>query len=215
GQRRASRRGPAGPARRGAGHGAHAADGPHHRALRVPPAARGRAHLERRGAQPALAAAGGAAAPGPALDHGVSTPRNTADVSLPARAGRRDLGADLSHVPGASGAHGPAGRGRRRGPGHPMKLALTIAGSDSGGGAGIQADLRTFAAHGLHGTSAITAVTAQNSVEVTSYVALEPAMVAAQIDAVASDMAVAAVKTGMLANQGIIAAVADAVARHH
>jgi hydroxymethylpyrimidine/phosphomethylpyrimidine kinase len=95
-----------------------------------------------------------------------------------------------------------------------MKVALTIAGSDSGGGAGIQADLRTFAAHGVHGTSAITAVTAQNSVEVTSYVALEPAMVAAQIDAVASDMPVAAAKTGMLAGEGIIAAVADAVARH-
>lgn len=95
-----------------------------------------------------------------------------------------------------------------------MKVALTIAGSDSGGGAGIQADLRTFAAHGVHGTSAITAVTAQNSVEVASYVALEPAMVAAQIDAVASDMAVAAAKTGMLANRGIVAAVAAAVARN-
>lgn len=95
-----------------------------------------------------------------------------------------------------------------------MKIALTIAGSDSGGGAGIQADLRTFAAHGLHGTSAITAVTAQNSVAVTGYVALEPAMVAAQIDAVASDMTVAAAKTGMLANSGIVMAVAEAVARH-
>lgn len=96
-----------------------------------------------------------------------------------------------------------------------MKVALTIAGSDSGGGAGIQADLRTFAAHGVHGTSAITAVTAQNSVAVTDYVALAPAMVAAQIDAVASDMPVAAAKTGMLANRGIIAAVAEAVQRHH
>ena len=95
-----------------------------------------------------------------------------------------------------------------------MKVALTIAGSDSGGGAGIQADLRTFAAHGIHGTSAITAVTAQNSVEVRSYVALEPAMVAAQIDAVASDMDVAAAKTGMLANRDIIAAVAEAVTRN-
>ena len=90
-----------------------------------------------------------------------------------------------------------------------MKVALTIAGSDSGGGAGIQADLRTFAAHGLHGTCAITAVTAQNSVRVTDYVALEPAMVIAQIDAITSDMTVAAAKTGMLANRGII----DAVAR--
>ena len=90
-----------------------------------------------------------------------------------------------------------------------MKVALTIAGSDSGGGAGIQADLHTFAAHGLHGTSAITAVTAQNSVRVTDYVALEPRMVVAQIEAVTSDMAVAAAKTGMLANRAIV----DAVAR--
>ena len=94
-----------------------------------------------------------------------------------------------------------------------MKVALTIAGSDSGGGAGIQADLRTFAAHGLHGTSAITAVTAQNSVRVTDYVALEPRMVLAQIEAVTSDMAVAAAKTGMLANRGIIEAVAGAASR--
>jgi hydroxymethylpyrimidine/phosphomethylpyrimidine kinase len=94
-----------------------------------------------------------------------------------------------------------------------VKVVLTIAGSDSGGGAGIQADLHTFAAHGVHGTSAITAVTAQNSVEVTDWVALEPRMVVAQIDAVASDMPVAAAKTGMLANAGIVQAVADAVRR--
>jgi hydroxymethylpyrimidine/phosphomethylpyrimidine kinase len=94
-----------------------------------------------------------------------------------------------------------------------MKLALTIAGSDSGGGAGIQADLKTFAAHGVHGTSAITAVTAQNSVSVTDWVALEPRMVVAQIEAVASDMAVAAVKTGMLATAAIVEAVAEAVKR--
>jgi hydroxymethylpyrimidine/phosphomethylpyrimidine kinase len=89
-----------------------------------------------------------------------------------------------------------------------VKVALTIAGSDSGGGAGIQADLKTFAAHGLHGACAITAVTAQNSVRVTDYVALEPRMVVAQIEAVTSDMTVAAAKTGMLANRGIIEAVA-------
>ena len=94
-----------------------------------------------------------------------------------------------------------------------MKGALTVAGSDSGGGAGIQADLRTFAAHGLHGTSAITAVTAQNSVRVTDYVALEPRMVVAQIEAVTSDMTVAAAKTGMLANRGIIDAVAAVASR--
>jgi hydroxymethylpyrimidine/phosphomethylpyrimidine kinase len=94
-----------------------------------------------------------------------------------------------------------------------MKVALTIAGSDSGGGAGIQADLRTFAAHRLHGTSAIAAVTAQSSVGVSAWVALEPAMVVAQIEAVATDMTIAASKTGMLANAGIISAVADAVER--
>jgi hydroxymethylpyrimidine/phosphomethylpyrimidine kinase len=92
-------------------------------------------------------------------------------------------------------------------------VALTVAGSDSGGGAGIQADLKTFAAHGLHGTSAITAVTAQNSVTVTDWVALEPHMVVAQMEAVASDMPVAAAKTGMLANRGIMAAVAEAAGR--
>jgi hydroxymethylpyrimidine/phosphomethylpyrimidine kinase len=94
-----------------------------------------------------------------------------------------------------------------------VKVVLTIAGSDSGGGAGIQADLRTFAAHGVHGASAITAVTAQNTVAVLDYVALEPRMVVAQIDAVASDIPVAAVKTGMLATAAIVEAVAEAVAR--
>jgi hydroxymethylpyrimidine/phosphomethylpyrimidine kinase len=94
-----------------------------------------------------------------------------------------------------------------------MKVALTVAGSDSGGGAGIQADLRTFAAHGVHGTSALTAVTAQNSVGVSAWVALEPAMVVAQMEAVATDMPVAAAKTGMLASAAIIGAVADAVRR--
>ena len=94
-----------------------------------------------------------------------------------------------------------------------MKIALTIAGSDSGGGAGIQADLRTFAAHGVHGTSAITAVTAQNSLAVLDWVSLEPRMVVAQIEAVASDMKVAAAKTGMLATAAIVSAVTDAIER--
>jgi hydroxymethylpyrimidine/phosphomethylpyrimidine kinase len=94
-----------------------------------------------------------------------------------------------------------------------VKVALTIAGSDSGGGAGIQADLKTFAAHDVHGTSALTAVTAQNSVAVTRWVALDPAMVVEQIETVAVDMPVAAVKTGMLANAAIVEAVAEAVAR--
>ena len=94
-----------------------------------------------------------------------------------------------------------------------MKIALTVAGSDSGGGAGIQADLRTFAAHGVHGTSAITAVTAQNSVRVAAYVTIDANIVVAQIETVATDMPVAALKTGMLANRAIIAAVADAIER--
>jgi hydroxymethylpyrimidine/phosphomethylpyrimidine kinase len=94
-----------------------------------------------------------------------------------------------------------------------MKVALTIAGSDSGGGAGVQADLRTFAAHRLHGASALTAITAQNSVGVLAWTALEPEMVVKQIEAVATDMPVAAAKTGMLANAAIITAVADAAAR--
>ena len=94
-----------------------------------------------------------------------------------------------------------------------MKVVLTIAGSDSGGGAGIQADLRTFAAHGVHGTSAVTAVTAQNSVAVLDWVSLEPRMVVAQMEAVASDMNVAAAKTGMLATAAIVSAVADAIER--
>jgi hydroxymethylpyrimidine/phosphomethylpyrimidine kinase len=94
-----------------------------------------------------------------------------------------------------------------------VKVALTIAGSDSGGGGGIQADLKTFAAHGVHGCSAIAAVTAQNSVEVRDYVALEPLMVALQIETVADDMPVSAAKTGMLATAEIVEAVAEAVAR--
>ncbi|HEX9241909.1 MAG TPA: bifunctional hydroxymethylpyrimidine kinase/phosphomethylpyrimidine kinase [Anaeromyxobacter sp.] len=94
-----------------------------------------------------------------------------------------------------------------------MNVVLTVAGSDSGGGAGIQADLRTFAAHRVHGTSALTAVTAQNSVGVTAWTALDPAMVIAQIEAVASDMPLAAVKTGMLASAAIIRVVADTVSR--
>jgi hydroxymethylpyrimidine/phosphomethylpyrimidine kinase len=92
-----------------------------------------------------------------------------------------------------------------------MRTALTIAGSDSGGGAGIQADLKTFAAHGVYGTSAITAVTAQNTVGVTGIVALEADFVTAQIEAVAGDIALHAVKTGMLATAAIVEAVAAAI----
>src|SRR5688500_6227018 len=88
-----------------------------------------------------------------------------------------------------------------------MHTALTIAGSDSGGGAGIQADLKTFAAHGVYGVSAITAVTAQNTRAVSAVEALSPGIVAAQIAAVVDDFQVAALKTGLLANAAIIGAV--------
>jgi hydroxymethylpyrimidine/phosphomethylpyrimidine kinase len=89
-----------------------------------------------------------------------------------------------------------------------VPTALTIAGSDSGAGAGIQADLKTFAAFGVYGTSAITAVTAQNTREVTRVFELPPDLVAAQIDAVASDIGADAVKTGMLASASLVIAVA-------
>ena len=95
-----------------------------------------------------------------------------------------------------------------------IPVALTIAGSDSGGGAGIQADLKTFAALGVHGTSAITAVTAQNTRGVSGYVELPLDMISAQIDAVVGDLAPAAAKTGMLASPEIIETVAAAVERH-
>ena len=91
-------------------------------------------------------------------------------------------------------------------------VALTIAGSDSGGGAGIQADLKTFAAHGVYGTSAITAVTAQNTLGVTAFEAIAADLVTAQIEAVMSDIPAHAAKTGMLANAAIVEAVAAAVA---
>jgi hydroxymethylpyrimidine/phosphomethylpyrimidine kinase len=95
-----------------------------------------------------------------------------------------------------------------------MPVALTIAGSDSGGGAGIQADLKTFAALGVHGTSAITAITAQNTVTVTDIFELPPRIIVAQIEAVVSDLGVQAAKTGMLASSEIIAAVATAIEAH-
>ncbi|BDH59272.1 hypothetical protein MTP03_42110 [Tsukamurella sp. PLM1] len=87
---------------------------------------------------------------------------------------------------------------------------LTIAGSDSGGGAGIQADMRTFATLGLHACVAITAVTVQNSVGVQDFRGVEPGVVAAQIRSVAGDIGVEAAKTGMLASTEIIEAVAAA-----
>ena len=87
--------------------------------------------------------------------------------------------------------------------------AMTIAGSDSGGGAGAQADLKTFAALRVHGTCALTAVTAQNTAEVRGVVALEPAFVQQQIETVLDDFAVRSVKTGMLATAATVAAVSD------
>ena len=92
--------------------------------------------------------------------------------------------------------------------------ALTIAGSDSGGGAGIQADMKTFHHFEVYGTSAVTLVTAQNTTGVQRVELLAPDLVVAQIDAVANDFEVAAAKTGALGSAAIVAAVAEAVARH-
>ena len=91
---------------------------------------------------------------------------------------------------------------------------LTIAGTDPSGGAGIQADIKTFSALGAYACSAITAVVAQNTQGVRSFVALEPSFVADQIDAVLEDVRIDAVKIGMIANAGIAEAVADRL-RHH
>jgi hydroxymethylpyrimidine/phosphomethylpyrimidine kinase len=91
---------------------------------------------------------------------------------------------------------------------------LIIAGSDSGGGAGLQADLRTLAAHGVHGLCVVTAVTAQNSREVSAIQTVTPRVVAAQLDAVFSDFRIRSVKIGMLATASIVRTVASALARH-
>jgi hydroxymethylpyrimidine/phosphomethylpyrimidine kinase len=92
--------------------------------------------------------------------------------------------------------------------------ALTIAGSDSGGGAGIQADLKTFAALGVYGASVLTAVTAQNTLGVTAVQEIDTDVIAAQIDAVMSDIGADAAKTGMLSSAPIIEAVAAGIERH-
>lgn len=94
-----------------------------------------------------------------------------------------------------------------------MTAALTIAGSDSSGGAGVQADLKTFAAHGVHGLSAVTAVTVQDAAGVRACQALPPELVEAQIAAATAGPGVAAVKTGMLATAAIVEVVAGAAAR--
>jgi hydroxymethylpyrimidine/phosphomethylpyrimidine kinase len=90
-------------------------------------------------------------------------------------------------------------------------IALTIAGSDSSGGAGIQADLKTFSALGVYGASVITALTAQNTVGVSAIHSVPPDFVRAQMDAVFADLAIGAIKIGMLANESTIVAVADAL----
>jgi hydroxymethylpyrimidine/phosphomethylpyrimidine kinase len=91
---------------------------------------------------------------------------------------------------------------------------ITIAGSDSGGGAGIQADLKAFAAAGVHGTSAVVALTAQNTLEVASVFEVPPWFVRAQLDAVYGDIGIDAAKTGMLCSRAIIDAVADWLEEH-
>ena len=96
--------------------------------------------------------------------------------------------------------------------GQTIAIALTIGGSDSGGGAGIQADLKTFTAQKVHGCSAISCVTAQNTLGVSRVDALPPEALTAQIEAVVNDLAVDALKTGMLLNQALIEATANAIA---
>src|SRR6476661_4510219 len=93
-----------------------------------------------------------------------------------------------------------------------MRIARTMAGSDSSGGAGIQADVKTFAAFGVYGASAITAVTAQSTKGVDEIAPLSADLVTAQIEAVAGDLAIDATKVGMLANAAIVEAVAAAIA---
>ncbi len=95
-----------------------------------------------------------------------------------------------------------------------VKRAMTIAGSDSGGGAGIQADLKTFAALGVYGTSVITAVTAQNTLKVTGIQELSTNIIASQIDAVMEDIGANAAKTGMLSSPDIIDVVACKIEAH-
>jgi hydroxymethylpyrimidine/phosphomethylpyrimidine kinase len=94
-------------------------------------------------------------------------------------------------------------------------IAVTIAGSDSGGGAGIQADLKTFSALGVYGASVIAALTAQNTKGVSAVLDVPPEFVTKQMDAVFSDLAVGAVKIGMLGSAGVVKAVAAGLARHH
>ncbi len=130
---------------------------------------------------------------------------------------RRDLGAVAQFRPGrrvarhaASGRRGAIEARRVMG----VPIALSIAGSDSGGGAGIEADLKTFSALGVYGACVVTAVTAQNTKGVSAIHAVPAEIVAAQIDAVLSDFDVGAIKIGMLANAAIVEAVAAGLGRH-
>jgi hydroxymethylpyrimidine/phosphomethylpyrimidine kinase len=95
-----------------------------------------------------------------------------------------------------------------------VPVALTIAGSDPSGGAGIQADLKTFTALGVYGASVITALTAQNTTGVSGVFGIPPAFIAQQLDAVASDLNIAAVKTGMLGDTATVEAVVQGITRH-
>ena len=97
---------------------------------------------------------------------------------------------------------------------HGTAIALTIAGSDSSGGAGIQADIKTFSAFGVYGASVITALTAQNTRGVVGVHSTPVAFITAQLDAVASDLAIGAVKTGMLATREAVLAVCEGIKRH-
>ena len=95
-----------------------------------------------------------------------------------------------------------------------MRIALTIAGSDSGGGAGIQADLKTFHRFGVFGTSVITAITAQNTLGVANWMAVPTTLITEQLDAVASDLRPAAIKTGMLADASVVRVVREGIVKH-
>ena len=96
----------------------------------------------------------------------------------------------------------------------PARVALTIAGSDSGAGAGIQADLKTFAAFGVYGLTVITAITAQNTVGVRAIQEIDLEVIAAQLDALVEDFSIGALKTGMLSSATIIDLVGDGIRRH-
>lgn len=124
----------------------------------------------------------------------------------------------MAGVTGADAPRQAATGGRSRplgwGPGKRVPRAMTVAGSDSGGGAGIQADLKTFAARGVYGTSAITALTAQNTLGVQGVFGVNPEFIAQQIDSIMEDIGADAWKIGMLANVPVIQVVARQVRKY-